>query len=721
MKLRKLTAAALAAVLCLGGPAASAAGSADAELTRVTQAVKAVLSIPDGYDKFYGEPRETHLGTFWELSWSGEAGELSVSASNEGKVLSMYRSDNTTPVNPSGQSGPHFPALDRAQAQAKAQAFLDRVLTAGETAVFSENSSTPSLSSAHRNFRGEIRLNGLPSPLGFSIRVRLTDGEVMSFSREDTSYYAGSLPAAVSSISRADAAAKLKTVFTMRLEYVRDKDTEKAVLRYLPEDRHEFYVDAASGELVDLTLLREELWKEGAVSGGSENDMATAESAAPAAEAPEASLSREELEGIAKLEGVLSADELDRKARAWSELGLDGYERSAANFSIDREDDTVTVRLAYAKKDGEDISRRNVTLDAKTGDLLSVYGYRPYDPDATAKLTQEAAQAKAEAFLKALWPGQLTKTELYRADPAAEKGDPTFSFVFAQKANGYFFPENSLNVRIDGMDGTVLGLNRTFDEDIALDSPEGLVSMDAAVDAWAAGYPMELSYIAVPVRLDLLGDEVLPLLNAGYRYFDALKPGYGLSWGENGYDGVDAKTGKLVPWERHTPDAVTYGDLSGHWARTALEELAEYRVGWLGGKARPDAALTQLDLIALLASADGYLYNPSEEGAADDLYQYAYRQGLLTKAERNDTRKVNRLELVKLLLDSLGYKTAANLRGIYRCDFTDAGALTGSALGYAALAQGLGMVSGDSTGRFAPDRAATRAEAAVMLWQYLRR
>jgi len=714
MKLRRLTAAALAAALCLGGPAAYAAGSADAELARVTQAVKATLSVPDGYAKFYGEPRQTHLGTFWELNWSGEDGELSVSATDAGKVLSMYQNASVASVSGSSQNSPHFPALDRAQAQQKAQAFLNKVLTAGEKAVFSENGSVPSLSGQYRTFRGTIELNGLPSPLSFSVRVRLSDGEVAGFNRDDVSGYVGSLPAAQTAVSQKDAAAKLKTVLTLRLEYVKDGD--KAVLRYLPEDRHEYYVDAASGALVDLTELREKLTEYG-VNGAAGRFETT--SAAPQAEADAGGLTKEELEGVAKLEGVLTAGELDQKARAWTELGLNGYERSAASFSVDREDGTVAVQLCYAKKMGDGTARRYVTLDAKSGELLSVHGYRPYGENAKAKLTESSAQAKAEAFLKTLWPEQFAGTELYGPGPAAEKDGLEYSFQFARKVNGYFFPENSLTVRVDGVDGTILGLSRTFDEEIAFDSPDGIISMDAAVAAWAGSYPMELAYVEVPVRLDLLGSEAKPLMDAGFSYFNALKPGYGLDWGEDGFSGVDAKTGKPVAWERYSPDEVTYDDIGGHWAETALRELAEYRVGWLGGRARPDEPLTQLDLLALIASADGRSFD-LKEGGADELYRYAYSRGLLTKDQRNDGRQVTRMELVKLLLDSFGLKTAAGLQGIYRCDFTDAGELGGN-LGYAALAQGLGMAGGDSAGRFAPNRGASRAEAAVMLWQYMRR
>ena len=143
-------------------------------------------------------------------------------------------------------------------------------------------------------------------------------------------------------------------------------------------------------------------------------------------------------------------------------------------------------------------------------------------------------------------------------------------------------------------------------------------------------------------------------------------------------------------------------------------------MGWQGGRAYPDGALTQMAYVALLASADGYRFDPAED-KADDLYSYAYSRGILAKGEREDGKVLTRAECVRLLLDSVGYGSVAKLPGIFRCDFADAAAIPAEDLGYAALAQGLGIVGGDAQGNFAPGRSCTRGEAAAMLWQYMKR
>ena len=67
---------------------------------------------------------------------------------------------------------------------------------------------------------------------------------------------------------------------------------------------------------------------------------------------------------------------------------------------------------------------------------------------------------------------------------------------------------------------------------------------------------------------------------------------------------------------------------------------------------------------------------------------------------------------MKLLLNAEGLKAAAQLSGIYTCSYTDKSSIPSEDLGYAALAQGIGMVPG-RLGR--ETRTATRAEGAVML------
>lgn len=727
MKLRKLAAAFVAGALSLSLAApAIAAEAADQRLARVTLAVKGTLGIGDEYTEFYGQPDETALGTRWSLEWKSEAEELSVTATDEGKVLSLYRWESGpveayySPVG--GKSTLTFPAMSRAQAGEYAQAFLDKVLLDNEKVSFGDEWEE-SLSATEYSFNGSVELNGLPSPMTVYVRVRLSDGEVVRFWRGDVSDYAGTPGEAKTSTTNQKARELLKTTLSLRLEYVLDQDGDMAVLRYLPNGTEEFYVDAESGKLINLTELQKQL-RETYETGAGDKLMANTSLMAvaeAASDAGEPFLTGIELEGVAKLEDVLDKEALDGKIKAWKELNLGSYTLGSASYNVDRETGEVTARVTYAKNTQEGIYRRYVMVDAKTGELLNMSGYNPYrtKQEGGKYLSAQKAQEKGEAFLKLLWGDQFAKTEVYNA-PDPEADTTVWGFTFAQKVNGYFFTGNSVTVRVDASDGSIMGFSKSFDEDVKFDSAQGLISEEAAVEAWCQSFPVELGYMEIPVALDMT-EEFELLRNAGYRYYNALKPGYALGDREDWYLGVDAKTGELVKGENDEIERMAYSDLEGHWCKDILEELARYNVGWRGGKAEPNKTLTQLDYIALLASANGYSYDPTSDTEVDYLYNFAYRMGFLTKEERQEDKVLTRSEMIRMFLDGEGYGPVAQLPGIFRCDFTDAEEIPEADLGYAALAQGLGIVGGDNLGSYAPARTAVRSEAAVVLWKYMKR
>lgn len=702
------------ALLCgLAAPAGAQGESTDARLAQVTVKVKETLGIGDEYESFYGELWENELAPTWSLNWEGDGVRLSVEATEEGKVLryDLYREDAS-----SGEAAPAFPAVSRAKAREKAEAFLNAVLEKPlESASFDEG-NTGSLDTTSHRFSGNILLNGVPSPLSFSVTVGAEDGTVIRFSRDSMEGTCiGGVPSSKPAAAAGAAGALLKGTLSLRLEYVLNEDGTTASLRYLPEPTDEFYVDASTGKLVNLTELYEKVYQ-------SENGLGTGaaggDSASSAESAADAGLTDAELAGIAQMEGVLSKEELDGAARKVSELGLSAYTLASVSYRLDQETGDVTASLTYSRRDESGMWRRAVDLDGRTGTLLAVSSSAPYAEKRTAKVSEEKARQIAEAFLTSLWGEAYGESALYDSSPwMAESYWAAHSFTYAQQANGYFLPANALRVSVDITDGSISSLSREWTDGVAFDDPAGIVDEAAAMNAWFGHYDVALAYRLVPVKLDPSSPGAAPLMEMGYSYFYSLVLSYALE--EDGYaSGVDAKTGEVIIPERTEPAGIAYSDLEGHWVADRAQALAAYGIGWTGGLFRPDETLTQLDLVALLASTQGYRYDP-KTGSADDLYRYAYSMGILTRAERSDGAPVTRGQVVKCLLDSAGCGAVAALKGIYTCAYPDADQIPDSLYGYAALAQGMGVV--DSTGPFAAGRAATRAEAAAMLYNFMNR
>lgn len=722
--MKKLLALILSAALLCGTalPALAESENADARLTQVTQAVKSTLDLDTtAYTSFQGLCQEDALAPVWSLVWSGDTGSLNIDTLEDGTILYYARSVYVEEPEPlAGESLPAFPAVDNDAATTAAQAFLDKVLDEDVESAELKLTRSPDLSVGDYRFTSDILLNGLSSPLSLSITVRAEDMEVTRFSRDVLANAClGDIPSAIPNTTQAQATALLRDTLDLRLEYVPfEDDPTHAVLRYLPEYGHDFYVDAATSELIDLTELENGMFKNGLGAGAAADS--TAEAPSTALE-ENAALTEAEQAGIQKLEGVQSKETLDTGLRSVKEYGLTGYELVSASYTLlegDKEtEDRVTCALQYSRSSEDDTWRRTFTVDAKTGVVEGIYSQGPWNKERKPVLTAEEAQAKAKAFLETYYPEHYGHLALYDSstDSVAE-GSPFYSFTFARQENGYFFPSHYYTVGIDSTDGSVSSLSFTYEENVTFDAPDGIIDTEAALEAWLGTYNVTLGYLYVPEPL-VVGDTAQDkLLQLGFQSFYHLKLGYALEQ-EGPYLGIDAKTGEPVARQYEPSEGLNYTDLEGHWAQATVETLAGYDVGYDADTFGPDQALTQWDLVSLLYSLDYWAVDPASEDQdlRNEVYAAAYRAGTLTKEERADDTLLTRAGVIKMLLDRAGYGKVASLEGIFTCAYTDPETIPEGELGYAALAQGLGLVEGT----YAGTRTATRAEAAVLLFRLM--
>lgn len=704
------------------GSAAESSDSAD-RLAAVTGKVKTTLGLnTERYKEFSGQLREGELAPTWQLSWSGEDGSLEVTAAESGGVLSYYRYD----VDEERDDIPlSLPKGDPAKAKEAASAFLKRVLASGETAELDAADSANNLRQTRYYFRGTVLLNGCSSPLRFSVAVRASDYAVVQFHRDSVeANYIGTIPAASFRTQRGAAESLLRGTVSLRLEYVLDEGKDTAVLRYLPNQIHSFYVDDATGKLVDLTQLYEDLDRRYNSSADEEFGAA----GGPMADAGGSSLTPAEQLGADKLKGTLDKGALDQKARAVSQLGLDSYTLASASYREEQVDgaSVIVARLTYAKRVEDETLRRWVTLDAKTGALMAVSSSGGRNDDAVKKVDEDTARKTAEAFLEAQQKERFALCEAYTDFSAFQRENGrygTWSFQYARKANGYFFSNDQLAVGVDTADGSVSAYSQSWTEQVKFDSPDGLISEEEAVSAYFKTFQITRGYVAVPQKLDLSDPDYIPLGEMGYTALNSLKLGWQLTAPDKSVTGIDAKTGEPVSRDRVESNSPQYSDLTGSEAKAAAEALAGYGIGYAGGKFRPDKKLTQLDLVALLASAQGVLIDPDNlaDGDADRAYRAAYDMGALQRSDREDSRTMSRMDVIKFLLDTGGYGPAARFQGIYRTDFSDQKEIPENMLGYAALAQAMKVAQGDGAGRLNPSQSVTRGDAAVMLLAFMQR
>lgn len=748
MKWRRLVALALAGTMAFGSALAAGGdtAAADQELMEVTAKVKATLGLDtQEFDDFRGWSDENVLlGKRWSLSWDGDGVSLSITADSQGKIYSYSRSESVSEemVNVRYFGGrlqiPSLPEDKSQECYEAAQDFLSKVLEAGVETVELENDAAPSLTATTYRFSSTILLNGLPSPTTCWVTVRAKDGRVTQFRRSDErAGYLGELPTPDTKVTEAAAQRLLRSTLEFEARYILGEDNV-ATVQYVPTATDDYYVDGKTGELVNLTELRAKLWENGSVN---RFDMMASGAAAPEAAMNKAELTQAEQEGAAILESAMDKEALaEAVANAWPEIGLDKYTLASASYSIREkeigegaertpDDYDVTCTLTFGRQDKTVTARKYVRADAKTGELLSLSSSR-YDQDweAEPRISTSLRQGEpvVQRALSAFAGDNYAKLGLFETSDAKDvKGGWQHTYTYQHTAYGYFYSGNSYTVGVDATDGTLAYLSGHFDEAVTLKDPGQVVGMEKAKDAYAQAMVKDYRYLEVPVSINLADDGLRPLLKeAGYSYVNALKPGYVFRQSEPAVRSVDASTGEVVydPSYEAEENHVTYSDLEGHWVADAARALAVFDIGFLGGELRPNATLTQVDMLALVCSVEGWQIDPAkaDKEKLDWFYERAYSLGLVTPETRDEDKEISRGELVRLLLDTAGYTKVAQIPGIFRCDFADADAIPQADQGYAALAQGLGLVRGGSDGAYAAGRAATRAEAIAMLYQYMK-
>lgn len=172
--------------------------------------------------------------------------------------------------------------------------------------------------------------------------------------------------------------------------------------------------------------------------------------------------------------------------------------------------------------------------------------------------------------------------------------------------------------------------------------------------------------------------------------------------------------------------AVRFSDVpASYWAAESITRAAELGLvnGRSDGKFGVGQSMTRAAFVAVLCRLFQWeLVSPASGSFTDNedsakwyysAVETAYLHGAVTQQEENfrPGDAVTRQEMAIMLVRALGYGTLASLAGERTSPFTD----VTSSLGYLILANDLGIMTGNSSGAFQPDKTATREQAAVVL------
>ncbi|MDI6906533.1 MAG: S-layer homology domain-containing protein [Thermoanaerobacterales bacterium] len=355
-----------------------------------------------------------------------------------------------------------------------------------------------------------------------------------------------------------------------------------------------------------------------------------------------------------------------------------------------------------------------VQLDTRNGGIVSFFSEERGVSAVPGKvnLTYRQAYDRALAFLRQVEPDladSLVRQQNSRQEPEGDR----YAFRFSRLVNGIPFPYRGIMVTISAADGRVLDYHNNLYPHLPVPPVTGMIDPARATEIFKARVAPQLIYYFTRER------DGRPTGKAALVYHF---PDLGR--------GIDAHTGAIVA-ERQGPNgrlAAYAARIGNHWARAPLLLLAEN--GFLPDpeKFDPNRTISRREGVRLLAAAatrywdypEGPVKPPFTDLKAGDpdlvYFDRAVQMGLFAGGGAfNPQGTLTREQFAAWLVNALGCKEVARIRGRIESPFKDAKSVTPGLANYVALAGQLGLMGGDAGGNFRPQAGLTWGEAAAVV------
>ncbi len=459
---------------------------------------------------------------------------------------------------------------------------------------------------------------------------------------------------------------------------VEDKQVKEIYLSYKAKDTSA-YIDAFDGEAKIHSYV---VYTTG--SGSATNDMLLKEEA----------LSPEEQKLVDEINKMISKEDAEKIARSISEFKIqEDAEVTGYSVSQNRYGEFI-ASVNFSKNSKDDYYYANVSINAKTREVISFNTSQKNQE--LPEYDAEKAKANADAFLNKYYAEKIAQT---KPKFTIGEGDK-YSFTYDRYVNGVRVNNDKLTVSTNPYTGEISRFNCSW-TDTQFPSADNVISPNMIYKNVLTDENFRLQYItSTEYVYDEETDKETKSTNANLAYSLCEYPIF------NAETGVEINSaGKPV-----TEKFKVYNDIENHYCKTAAEELAKIGIYFEGNSLNPDNAVSQEEFLKLMIKAvKGTNYIDK-----DDLYRYAVQDGIITNDEIGTP--LTRINAVKYFINALGFKAAAEIKGIYNCPFADVDL---NLQGYAALAGGLGIIN-TQTDTLRASSLLSRAECLTMIYNHLK-
>ncbi|HHW00830.1 MAG TPA: peptidase M4 [Clostridiaceae bacterium] len=706
-------------------PMNSFAAANDKGLEKAIKTAKSYFDVPEDYKlvSSYGSYGDK---TVWNLSWYSEkdlGGGIDASIDENGTLIRYNRYKPEFYQDTQRK----FPSISKEEARKKAESFIKKVNPSAFSSVRYEEDNYNNLIDYAYYFNYTRVVNNVPYySNNISISIHRDTGEIIDYYCNWTDGLEFPDASKVISIEKAQEAYGKEIGLKLMYQSAKVKDEIKVFPVYVPKyDNYSYAVDAVTGEKINISPIYEVYY------GTSSYNMAMKEAAMmDAGSGGEIVLSPEEEKELNEISGLISLEKAEKIARDSKAIGID-KELKLEHYSLsrdwyDRNKILWTLNFVSNAPEKGEYRYANVTIDARTGEIVRFYVSAPYNAEEKPKDDEAAAKAAVEKFLKEFKPDKFEQVELdenYNDNIIIMEGDEKpryYWFHFSRQVDGIPFQNNGFSVNYDAVYQKVTEFSMDW-YDVEFPSIENVVPVDKVYEVLFDQVGLELQYKDVYNKVK--GEEYVRVSG---KEKPEIKLVYMLK--SNKPHIFDAYTGNIVsydgtPYKENKP--VEYTDIGGHFAEKQIKTLAEYGVYLEGKEFKPGEQIKQKEFFTLLTRTMPYYYGPilyadSSQEEIDNMYSYLIREKIITADEKNPEAAVSREDAVKYIIRSLKYNEVAEIKGIYNCPFDDEAEINPDLVGYVTIAYGLKIVNG-SGGKFMPKKTLTRAEAAIMIYNYLQK
>lgn len=456
-------------------------------------------------------------------------------------------------------------------------------------------------------------------------------------------------------------------------------------------------LDAISGEVVSVNRY-------GTMDGGFGGSDAKEEMAETSGLTPE---ERKEIE---KLSGIMGKDEIEKTAREI--LALDkGYKLTNTNLYSSWKNKDEFLWSLYFETEGEDYKASNITLNAKTDELISFYKNQDYEgnKDKKSTINREEALEIANNYLKKTVPQKADKIEYI--ENAFDENDKSYNFNFIRKEGDIYIEDDYISVGVNAIDKSIFSYDLNWYNG-KIPSKGQIITMDKAYDILYDKVGYELFYIKAYDRNINMERQMENKVKIKLVYDVPL----------NRPVNIEAKSGKLLDYsgdEYIPPREIEYSDLENSYARDKIKTLAEYGIGFNEGEFKPKDKIIQKDFAYLLWRA----VNPYGESIVDldKIYEELINRGIVKENEKAPNNPMAKEEAVAFIIRAMNYEEVAKLKGIYKNVFADSKDIKEEYIGHINLAYGFKIIQGDGGNppRLNPKNKLTREDAGNIIYNYI--